>query len=188
MTDFSLVEATTDMHRFCEARDWKFCFIGGLAVQRWGEQRATRDADLTLLVGWGNEEPFVDELLVHFRPRSNSAREHALKHRVLLIQHSNGTPIDVGLGGLPFEERSIERSSFFKLTDAFGYRTCGAEDLIVHKVFAGRPQDWVDVQSIIDRQRMNLSIEQIDAELRPLLELLEIPERLDLFHKMLKSK
>jgi hypothetical protein len=107
MTDFSLVEATTDVHRFCEARGWQFCFIGGLAVQRSGEQRATRDADLTLLVGWGNEEPFVDELLAHFVALTESAREHALRHRVLLLRHRNGTPLDIGLGGLPFDQ--IER-------------------------------------------------------------------------------
>jgi hypothetical protein len=186
MTDFSLVEATTDVHRFCEARGWRFCFIGGIAVQRWGEQRATRDADLTLLVGWGNEEPFVDELLAHFSARTESARDHALLHRVLLLRHMNGTPIDIGLGGLPFEERSVERASYFRLSETFGYRTCSAEDLVVHKVFAGRPQDWVDVASVIERQGTKLDIELIEEELKPLLALLEVPERLDTFRKMLK--
>ena len=36
---------------------------GGLAVQRWGEPRLTRDADLTLLTGFGKEARFASALL-----------------------------------------------------------------------------------------------------------------------------
>jgi len=178
VVDRSVIAATADFDAFCKTRQWRYCFIGGIALQRWGEQRATRDADLTLLAGWGNEAPFVDELLAHFAPRLSDARAHALQHRVLLLRHSNGTPIDVALGGLPFEERSIERSSHFHLTEAYGYTTCCAEDLIVHKVFAGRPQDWVDVRSVLVRQGNALDFNLIEEELTPLLEILDAPDRL----------
>lgn len=43
---FSAAELVQDL---CEREGWEFCFIGGLAVQRWGEPRVTRDVDLTLL-------------------------------------------------------------------------------------------------------------------------------------------
>jgi hypothetical protein len=42
--------------------------IGGLAVQRWGDPRQTRDVDLTLLTGLGGEEAFVDPILEHYPP------------------------------------------------------------------------------------------------------------------------
>lgn len=142
---------------------------------------------MTLLVGWGNEEPFVDELLSHFTARIDNAREHALQHRVLLLKHPNGTPLDIGLGGLPFEERAVQRATYFSLTSELGYLTCSAEDLIVHKVFAGRPQDWVDVRSVLVRQGTRLDLMQIEEELVPLLELLEIPERLEQFNALRKT-
>jgi len=41
--------AAYDLQTFCERAGWSFCFIGGIAVQRWGEPRFTQDADLTLL-------------------------------------------------------------------------------------------------------------------------------------------
>ena len=44
-------------------------FIGGLAVQNWGETRFTRHLDLILLTGFGNEEAFIDPLLNAFAPR-----------------------------------------------------------------------------------------------------------------------
>ena len=187
MTPHSVIEATSSLDGFCSDRGWRYCFIGGIALQRWGEQRMTRDADMTLLVGWGNEEPFVDELLKHFAPRVENARAHALRHRVLLLKHPNGTPLDVGLGGLPFEERAVERGTYFKLTPEFGYVTCSAEDLVVHKVFAGRPQDWVDVRSVLVRQADELDFTQIETELTPLLDLLEMPERLQEFNALKRS-
>jgi hypothetical protein len=33
-----LFAAALDLQQFFEARQWRFCFIGGLAVQRWGNR------------------------------------------------------------------------------------------------------------------------------------------------------
>jgi hypothetical protein len=41
--------AAAELQKVCAAEGWRFCFIGGLAVIRWGEPRETVDADLTLL-------------------------------------------------------------------------------------------------------------------------------------------
>ncbi len=37
--------AALEAESFCRAKGWKFCFIGALAVQRWGEPRLTLDVD-----------------------------------------------------------------------------------------------------------------------------------------------
>jgi hypothetical protein len=49
--------------------------------------------------------------------------------------------------------------------------TCSAEDLLVLKAFAGRVQDWLDVEGVIVRQGPRLDRQQVLAELRPLLDL-----------------
>ena len=64
-----LLEAAQEIQLFCRSHRWRFCFIGGLAVQHWGEARLTRDADLTLFTGIGDEPRYVDELLGHFASR-----------------------------------------------------------------------------------------------------------------------
>ncbi len=61
-----VIRAAAELQDFCAARNWRFCFIGGLAVLRWGEPRETADADLTLLTGFGTEDPFIDALLGRF--------------------------------------------------------------------------------------------------------------------------
>ena len=48
---------------------------------------------------------------------------------------------------------------------------CWPEDLIVLKAFAGRMQDWLDVEGVLVRQSASLNRALILSELRPLLEL-----------------
>jgi hypothetical protein len=57
-----LIPAAKKIQDFIDSKGWKFCFIGGLAVQRWGEIRLTKDVDLTLITEFGDEAKFVDEL------------------------------------------------------------------------------------------------------------------------------
>ena len=101
-----VLAAAGEVQHFCQQRQWSFCFIGGVAVQRWGEPRLTQDVDLTLLTGFGDEEKFADALLKELNPRRPDAREFALRHRVLLARTSSGVDVDVAFGAFPFEERS----------------------------------------------------------------------------------
>lgn len=127
-------------------------------MQRWGEPRFTRDADLTLLTGFGSEGSFIASLLEGFDARREDAAEFALRARVVLLRAANGVDLDVALGALPFEERSIERASDYEFLRNALLPTCSAEDLVVHKVFAGRDRDWGDVQGIVSRQGRKLDV------------------------------
>ena len=95
-------QAADTLQTFLREQQWRFCFIGGLAVQHWGEPRVTRDVDVTLLVGFGNEEAFVKTLLKRFQPRVTDFWEKALRARVALLNDDNGVGLDVALGALPF--------------------------------------------------------------------------------------
>lgn len=143
----------------------------------------TVDVDLTLLTGFGSEGPFIDVLLRHFGGRIPDARTFALTHRVLLLRSESGVGLDIALGGLPFEERVVERASFFDYPPGVPLRTCSAEDLIVMKAFAGRGQDWVDVERVIVRQAGKLDWTYVHEQLAPLAELKGEPEILDQLSK-----
>lgn len=183
----ALFAAAADFQAFCAARGWQSCVIGGLAVQRWGEPRQTRDVDLTLLTGMGGEETFVDPLLAHYAARIPDARRFALEHRVILIQTATHVPLDVSLGGLPYEARVVARATSFDVEAGVTLTTCSAEDLIALKAFAGRPQDWLDIEGVIVRQGPSLARELVLLEVRPLLDLKEDteaePKLLDLFRR-----
>ncbi|MDB6036927.1 MAG: hypothetical protein JWM99_768 [Verrucomicrobiales bacterium] len=49
-----VLRAAVEVQAFCEEQQWRFCFIGGISVQRWGSPRVTQDVDLTLLTGFGD--------------------------------------------------------------------------------------------------------------------------------------
>lgn len=171
-----VLRAASDVQDFCQARSWRFCFIGGLAVQRWADPRQTEDADLTLLTGFGHEEAYISQLLTDFRPRFDEDLEAVVRRRVLLLQSKDGVGIDIALGALPFEENSVDRASAWRLNPDVSLVTCSAEDLIVHKAFAARDLDWADVTGIVLRQGRKLKVDQIWSELRPLVSLKEEPE------------
>ena len=167
----ALFAAAADILAFCADRSWPCCVIGGVAVQRWGEPRQTRDVDLALLTGIGGEAAFIDPILSRYAARLPEARTFALEHRVLLVETATGIPLDISLAGLPYEARVIERATPFEVEGRVRLMTCSAEDLVALKVFAGRAQDWLDVEGIIVRQGRSLDRAQVLAELGPLLEL-----------------
>lgn len=180
-----IFEAALDIQSACLSRGWKFCIIGAVAVQRWGEPRLTRDVDLTVLSGFGSEAEYVDALLVSYRPRIDDAREFALRYRVVLIRTAAGVPIDVALGAMPFEERAVARASPFAVGENQSILTCSAEDLVVYKAFAGRDQDWLDIEGVIARQGPGLDTALVLAEAGPLLELKEAPAALERLRRLL---
>ena len=70
--------AALEVQEFLSHAGERFCFIGAIALQRWGEPRLTRDVDVTVLAPYGDERPCADRLLARFRPRISDAREFAV--------------------------------------------------------------------------------------------------------------
>lgn len=182
-----VLAAAGEIQHFCRSCGWRFCFIGGVAVQRWGEPRLTQDVDLTVLTGFGGEERFVDALLGVLKPRLPEARLFALKHRVLLARTGGGVSVDVAFGALPFEESAVARASDWQVGGDLWLTTCSAEDLVVHKAFAGRDLDWGDVERVLTRQYGKLNLDQIRSDLVPLLELKGTPESLERLERMVAT-
>jgi hypothetical protein len=183
------IEAALELQGFLESHGEKFCIIGGLAVQRWGEVRLTVDADATVLTDWSRDEVVTDLLLGSpFLPRMADAREFALSNRVLLLKNAKGTHVDVALGAMDFENRSVQRSSLWRVSENATLRTCSAEDLVVHKTFAGRTRDWADIEGILQRQGPKLDLELVRSELLPLLELKGTPEAMDRIAALCRSR
>ncbi len=166
-----LLEAAQEIQQFCRSRNWRFCFIGGIAVQRWGQARLTRDADLTVFTGIGDELRYIDALLGAFKSRIDGAREFALGHRVLLLRASNGIPLDVTLGALPFEDKAVTSATAEEIVAGVRLQLAPPGALVVFKVFADRAQDWLDVEGIIVKSGRLINWNEVRADLAALLEL-----------------
>jgi hypothetical protein len=97
------------------------CVIGALAVHRWGEPRATSDADFSALAPYGDESRVVDLLLQRFEPRRRDAGDFALTHRVLLLKTQGGVDLDVALAAFPFEIEALEMASSWDILPGICY-------------------------------------------------------------------
>jgi hypothetical protein len=181
-----LISTAQAVQLVCEKNKWDFCFIGGLALQFWGEQRLTTDVDLTLFVGFGNEEPFIDLLINSFKVRMSDAKLFALKSRVVLLETEGGIGIDVSLGAFPFERSMTTRAQYREYLPEVRLRICSPEDLIVSKAFADRKRDWLDIESVIIKQE-SLDWIYINAQLAPLVKLKEQPEILTKLAELRKT-
>jgi hypothetical protein len=184
MSSVDLFGAAQEIQEFCDEQGWGSCFIGGIAVQRWGQPRITRDIDLTLLTGFGQEGPFVEALLLRYPSRNANPREFARETRVLLLRSAEGIGIDISFGALPFEELAVQRATPFEFEPGLQLRTCSAEDLMVMKLFAGRAIDIRDAEGIAVRHNNTLDWRYIEEQLTPLAEAKEEPEILRQFARI----
>ncbi len=98
-----LLDVAIELQEFCDSQSWRYCFIGGVAVQRWSEVRLTCHLDLTLLTGFGKEDLYIDALLTRFAARGANAAQLARSRRVLLLSSSTGIGIDVSLARSPLK-------------------------------------------------------------------------------------
>jgi len=134
------------------------------------------------------DEECAAKLIGRFTARHPNPMAFAQRSRFLPLLHESGVPMDVALGALDFEERSIERASWWAVKGQKKLFTCSADDLVVHKAFAGRDRDWGDLEGIIAVQAGKLNVPQIFAELGPLAELKEDDGIISKLEHMLKKR
>jgi hypothetical protein len=127
-----------------------YMLIGGQAVLLYGEPRLTRDIDVTL--GVGPER--LSEVLEWVRGNGwqvlvEAPVEFVGKTMILpCLEPASGIRMDLIFSFSPYEQQALKRARRVPLSRA---QVCFAslEDLIIHKVLAGRPRDLEDVRGIL---------------------------------------
>lgn len=130
--------------------DLPYMIIGGQAVLLYGTPRMTKDIDITLGVDIGRLEnilPALDAMGLKIIPEDYKA--FAEKTYVLPTRdETSGIRVDFIFSYTPYERQAISNSRVVLLKGA-NVMFASAEDVIIHKIFAGRPRDLEDVRSIL---------------------------------------
>jgi hypothetical protein len=147
-------------------------FIGGLAVQRWGDPRLTSDVDLCAIIDPSETDDLVQRLLKDFNAKPGAA-EVARRVQLVPLRSSTGVTIEVALGFSGFEKTALERATRKKVAPGKSIPVCSAEDLVVYKIIANRPRDIEDVKMVILRQQDRLDERYIRRTLKDMEELVE---------------
>jgi predicted nucleotidyltransferase len=143
-----------------------YMIIGGQAVLLYGEPRLTRDIDITLGVNVNRLETLLDvtrRLSLKPLPEDVSAFVH--KTMVLpAIDERTGIRVDFIFSFTPYESQAIQRAKKVSILDR---DVCFAavEDLIIHKIFAGRSRDIEDVRNVL-MKNPDLDIRYIEEWLK----------------------
>lgn len=174
-------EAAWELHVFLSAFGVPYVIIGGMAVQRWGEPRFTLDVDVTVAAPPDDPERLVRALVERFSSRIEDPIAFARQSRVVLVRASNGCPVDISLALPGYEDEVMRRAVDYELEPGKGVKLCSAEDLIIHKAVAGRPQDLRDIEGVVARQREALDVAYIRRWLTEFAAILEAPELLERF-------
>ncbi|HEY4689689.1 MAG TPA: nucleotidyltransferase [Anaerolineae bacterium] len=166
---------------FLERHGYRYAIIGGIAQSQWGTPRYTHDVDLKVLVPNINYDAVRTALRAAF---PNRAREHVPENPLIVAVDIDGIIVDFLLALPGYEELIIERAV---QRDLGGWTAwiCSAEDLIIQKVVAGRPKDWLDVEDLLHIQRGQLDEAYLEEWLTQFAEVLEAPEILTAYKRLL---
>jgi predicted nucleotidyltransferase len=127
-----------------------YMVIGGQAVLLYGEPRLTKDIDITLGVGVEGFTQITDlarELSLKILVDNPEAFVH--KTMVLpVIEDASGIRVDFIFSHSPYEQQAITRTREVQL-GATAVKFASLEDVVIHKIIAGRGRDIDDVKAIL---------------------------------------
>ncbi len=149
-----------------------YMIIGGQAVQLYGEPRMTRDIDLTLGVG---VEGLQHVLAVCLEMPLNvlvDDKEKFVRETMVLpaMEEKTGIRVDFVFSFTGYEKQALRRARTVNIKGC-PVRFVSMEDLIVHKVVAGRARDNEDTRNILvknpgyDREYVEKWLGEIDQAL-----------------------
>lgn len=133
-----------------EAQDIAYMVIGGQAVLLYGEPRLTRDIDVALGVSL-ERLPEVLQVAqeIGLEPLVQDPEAFVRQTMVLpCADPSTEIRVDFILSFSPYERQALQRVRTVPL-GRVKVRFIAPEDLVIHKVIAGRPRDLEDVRSVL---------------------------------------
>jgi predicted nucleotidyltransferase len=133
-----------------EERGISYMIIGGQAVLVYGVPRLTQDVDVTLGVGPERLSEILDLVKAQgWRVLVQEPEEFVRRTMVLPCSDSQTLMrIDLMFSNSEFERQALQRVRCVPIGNA-QVRFASLEDLVIHKIIAGRPRDLEDVRGIL---------------------------------------
>ncbi|MFP4082454.1 MAG: nucleotidyl transferase AbiEii/AbiGii toxin family protein [Candidatus Aminicenantes bacterium] len=127
-----------------------YMVIGGQAVLLYGEPRLTKDIDITLGTGVRDVHKIkkVAESL-GLKPLVTNIEKFVKETMVFpVMNEKNGIRVDFIFSFSPYERQAINRAVSIKIAGT-QVKFASLEDVVIHKMAAGRARDVEDVKTIL---------------------------------------
>ncbi|MBN1619567.1 nucleotidyltransferase [candidate division WOR-3 bacterium] len=149
-----------------------YIIIGGQAVLLYGDPRMTNDIDVALGVDVDRfQDIFEFAENMGFKCLVDNPKDFVIKTMVIpLVEKSSEIKIDMIFSNSEFEKKAIERANKIEV-DGYFISFASLEDIIVFKIFSGRPRDIEDAKNILlknpvfDREYIVGQLEHFDKSL-----------------------
>lgn len=163
-----------------------YMIIGGQAVLLYGRPRLTRDIDITL--GVDTDKFALIEAAcaaLNLRILVENARDFAQDTKVLPAEEPDSkVRVDFIFSFTPYEAQAIANAKDVSI-EGYPVKFASCEDLIIHKMIAGRAVDEEDVVSILARNRGSIDLKYIENWLGKFAGIVEHEEVLSRFRNLL---
>jgi predicted nucleotidyltransferase len=124
----------------------RWVLIGALAANRYRQSpRLTQDVDLLL----ADAGPGVDELERAARASGWEVQRASREGELLRLRHPELGIVDLLIAGTDYQQEAIRRAREEPIGNGESAAVLTAEDVIVHKLIAGRTQDIADIEAIL---------------------------------------
>ncbi len=140
-----------------EREEIDYALIGGFAAALRGRTRVTDDIDLVVSLDPNSAMEFSASLDTHsFEPLFPEFEQVVRSAFLLPLRHrTTGISLDLAIGVSGLEQQVIARATLVDIGGRQIY-VATADDLIVMKTLAGRPQDEIDIKGIVAANRMTI--------------------------------
>lgn len=135
------------------SRELPFMLIGGQAVLLHGEPRLTQDIDITLGVSPDRlRDVIAGAEAAGLAPLPSDPHAFVRETFVLPCEEAGtGLRVDFIFSTSPYEAQAIARAVPVEI-EGKDVPFASAEDLLLHKLFAGRPRDLEDAEGVVRRK------------------------------------
>lgn len=162
----SLVDSLVALQAHLDRANIQSIAIGGMAVSVWGVPRLTRDVDVKILLTRDDATRLLKALPAEYRLLAREPLATLERNAMLFVLDPAGHRLDLLLADIGFDEIAIQRGVSIEVRPGVTARFCTAEDLLVYKLIAARPQDHLDVTNVIRRQGTELDVAYVEGWLK----------------------
>ena len=149
-------EAFEDLFRTLNTLPFPYCLMGALALGAWGTPRATHDLDAMIAIGHTDHPQLFQSLSAYGFTEDAQWAEHNPMIRDVHVRLQRGAiPVDLMLPKDAHDQACLARRRHYELS-GLSLWIISPEDLVIHKLKAGRAQDFIDVLSVVQRQAESL--------------------------------
>ena len=128
----------------------------------YGTPRLTRDIDITLGIGTA-QFSLVRKICQKLRLKILCKKPEAFAHKTHVLPTEDTKlriRVDFIFSFTPYERQAMQRIRKVRMT-GYPVKFASADDVIIHKMFAGRAIDLEDVRNILLKQRQTLDVKYI---------------------------